>query len=323
MESNNTVNLMNSSWAIVPERLDGIQKTLANNAMGNVPLAQEAPTYRIDKGVAIIPITGVLTKRPTILQSLFGGTSMEAVANQLRQAVSNPLVSSIVLDVDSPGGTVDGTGDLADAVAQIRKSHPVVAFVDGIMASAAYWIGSQADWVICPNTGEVGSIGVVQSHHDYSGADEQAGVKRSFIYAGKYKTAGSNSAPLSRDDAAYLQAGVDYIYSMFVDSVSKTRNLSVAQIIATQGKIYIGDQARTADLVDEVGSIEQAINKARTLVKDKAQGVTITRAATGPESFVKAYESIKKTKGCTLEIAMKQAVREYPSLHTAYLNQTR
>jgi capsid assembly protease len=315
-----SLNLINANWAIVPERLDGIQKTLANNAMSNVPLNQEATTsYRIEKGVAIIPITGVLTKRPTLLQAFFGGTSMEAVGNQLRAAVSNPLVSSIVLDVDSPGGTVDGTGDLADIVAEIRKSHPVVAFVDGIIASAAYWIGSQADWVICPNTGEVGSIGVVQSHHDYSGADEKAGVKRSFIYAGKYKTAGSNAAPLSRDDAAYLQAGVDYIYSMFVDAVSKNRNLSVAQIIATQGKIFIGEQAKDTGLVDQIGNIDQAINKARTLVKDKAQGITITRAATGPQSFVKAYTAIQKKDKCTLEAAMRKAVIEYPALHESYI----
>ncbi len=320
-------------WALIPERLTGIIAQIQSASLKAPTTVENPAEYSIDGGVAVINIRGVLAKRPGWLQMLFGSTAMQTIGEQVNQAKKDPKVKSILLNVDSPGGTVDGTNDLAEIVRAASEKKPVVTFVNGMAASAAYWIGSSADWIITPQTGEVGSIGVVQAHYDYSVANEKAGVKRSFIYAGKYKTIGNDSEPLSEDGKAYIQAGVDYVYSLFVDSVAQNRGLPVQSILDTEGRIYIGTQAIDSGLADQIGDLDQAIAKARYLadrfakfgkqIPPKATAPTATQrtpaAVSGPKTFTEAWQSIKDREGCTTESAMKQAVRDYPALHKLFI----
>lgn len=137
----------------------------------------------------------------------------------------------------------------------------MVAFASGYMASAAYWIGSAADAVIADKTAMVGSIGVVTVHADLSEADKRSGIKRTVLTAGKYKAIGNNAEPLSKEAGAVIQSELDYIYSVFIDSVARNRSVAVSSVLKNMadGRIFIGRQALDAGLVDQVGSLSTAL----------------------------------------------------------------
>ena len=282
-------------WAIIPEKLDAIHQVLWNHANG-VKIDMEALEAQLGKrlensydvrllegGLAVLPIYGVLAKRMNLFMQISGGTSTELVMRDFQLALEDDDIRAIVLDVDSPGGTVDGTEALGELVYSARGVKPVVAFANGMAASAAYWVASAADIVITEETGEAGSIGVVQVHYDYSRADEKAGVKPTLIYAGKYKTAGNDAEPLGREARDYLQGGVDYMYSIFVETVARNRGVSVEQVLEdmADGRIFIGRQALEAGLADEIGSFETALETALAMA-DRGEIISQQPGAQAP-----------------------------------------
>lgn len=276
------LDVLNSPWAIVPDKLFEITEIYSRHLRGdkvdwagisaqmNKPAQHEPKGYQIAYGgVAILPVEGVLSKRMNMFSRMSGGTSMQLLARDLRTALGDPQVKSVVLAIDSPGGTVDGTQEASRAVSAARNGDkPVVSWVDGMMASAAYWIGSASDAVyIGAGTDIVGSIGVAMQHVDYSGEDSKYGIKRTDIYSGKYKRIASDAGPLTEDGRAYLQAQSDYYYSLFVETVAQQRGVSVEQVLSdmADGKIFIGQQAIDAGLVDGASTLD-------ALVADLAAG---------------------------------------------------
>src|SRR6185295_35537 len=131
--------------------------------------------------VAVIPIMGTISHRAEAMQAASGGTSTEKLSQRFAQAISDPKVRGVVLDIDSPGGTVAGTPELAAQIRAARGSKPIVAFANAQAASAAYWLGAQADEFLVTPSGEVGSIGVFATHEDQSAAAATAGVKMTLI----------------------------------------------------------------------------------------------------------------------------------------------
>ncbi len=183
------LDILTSPWAIVPEKLFEIQSIYATHLRGDKidlsglesklgkPLNNEQKSYELDRGVAIIAIDGVIAKKMNMFTRISGGVSTQILQKDFSAAMADPEVKAILLDVDSPGGTVDGTEDLARTIYEARQlgEKPIVAFTDGLMASAAYWIASSADRIyISGETPWVGSIGVVTSHIDYSKYEEKA-----------------------------------------------------------------------------------------------------------------------------------------------------
>jgi capsid assembly protease len=278
------LDILNSPWAIEynpatgrSRRLDEIHSIYLNHlnhekidlkaieaALGR-PLDNEKKPYRIDQGVAVIPIEGVIAKKMNLFSQISGGMSTKYAKDNIRQAISDPEVSSILLDVDSPGGTVDGTEELASEIYASRGVKPIVAFTDGMIASAAYWIASAADSIwISGETPWVGSIGVVTTHADYSKYEEQWGIKTTEIYAGHYKRIASEHAPLSQEGKDYLQAQVDAIYTVFANSVARNRKLPLPAegdaISWADGKLFMGLEAQDQGLVDGVSTRDQLID---------------------------------------------------------------
>lgn len=276
--------ILGGPWAITPEKLLEIQAVYLRYA-NNEPLdaslwpsskdtTSEKP-YEILNGVAIIPVQGIIAKRMNLLLRFSGGVSTQLLKRDIQAAVADPDVKSIFLDVDSPGGTVDGTEELAATVAETRSIKPIMAYTDGLMASAAYWIASAADMIyISGETSVVGSIGVVTAHVDYSRYEDKMGVKTTEIYAGKYKRIASEYSPLSAEGRSYLQDQVNFLYTIFVDKVMTHRpkklvlpksakdELEEKGVIETttipwaDGKIFTGAQAVDAGLVDGIISRE-------------------------------------------------------------------
>jgi len=229
----------------------------------------ERDEFLLDDGVAVIPVTGPIFKRASIWSWLFGGGAISTISSVFTDAINDTAVQSIVFDIDSPGGVVSGTGALAEQIYKARKIKPVVAFANGSMASAAYWIGSAAQKVVVEKTSQVGSIGVVMVHYDYSKSDEQYGVKRTYLSAGKYKTLGNDAEPLSADARKKFQSDLDYIYTIFTDTVALHRGTNSQAVIENMadGRIFTGQQAIDAGLADITGSLETAIETARGMVK--------------------------------------------------------
>ncbi|MBI5885303.1 MAG: signal peptide peptidase SppA [Deltaproteobacteria bacterium] len=268
------IDIITSPWAIMPEKLvelRGIYEThlkgekidiKAVEARIGKPLDNRPQGYEVVDGVAVIPIDGVIAKRMNLFSQISGGVSTDLLARDFKAAINDPLVKAIVLAIDSPGGTVDGTVDIARLVYESRGVKPIVAYTDGTMASAAYWIGSAADKVYIGNDATlVGSIGVVATHQDISKAQEMAGVKTTEVYAGKYKRIVSQYAPLTEAGQAYLQDRVDYLYSVFVSAVADNRGVPVEKVLKgmADGKVFSGRQAIEAGLVDGVATLDALI----------------------------------------------------------------
>jgi len=173
----------------------------------------------------------------------------------IRNALNDSGVGKIILYIDSPGGTVDGTFDLANFIFNNRGQKPIIAYTDGMMLSAAYAIGAAADAVfISGDTTMVGSIGIVAAHEDYSKLEEKIGIKTTEIYSGRYKRIISQYAPLSEEGKKTIQDEVDYLYSIFINDVAKFRGTTSKDVLSRMStdakRIFIGHQAITAGLVD-------------------------------------------------------------------------
>jgi len=213
-------------------------------------------------GIAMIPITGVLYNRMAYSCDWF--TGYNAVRSQMQAAMADPSVKGIIFDVNSPGGMVQGCMELADEIYSMRGQKPMCAVVDGNCTSAAYALASSADQVIATRSADVGSIGVVAMHADLSGALEQAGVKITYIYAGKHKVDGNPFQPLSKDVKADVQASVDNSYEDFVALVARNRGMNAQAVRDTEAQIYSAPEAKQMGLIDAVSTPQDAISAFRS-----------------------------------------------------------
>ena len=270
------IDILTSPWAIVPAKLGEIQEIYSTHLRGDKidikaieaqigePLNNQAERdYALVNGWAEINIHGVIAKRMNLFTRISGGASTQLVGDQIVRALDDEEVRGIILNVDSPGGTVDGTAELAQLVAAARQQKPVVAWSDGMIASAAYWIASAAEQIVISGvTNEIGSIGVVANHVDYSAYEKKVGIITTEIYAGKYKRIASQYAPLSDEGRQTIQDQVDYLYSVFVDAVAANRGTTPENVLSNMadGRIFIGRQALDAGLVDGISTYDQLIN---------------------------------------------------------------
>lgn len=270
----NLLDILTAPWAIQPEKLVEIQDIYGRHLKGEKidiagiearigqPLQKGKQGYDVINGVAVIPVVGVIAKRMNMFSKISDGVSTQLVERDFADAMANPDVKAIILETDSPGGAVDGTSELGKRIYYSRGQKPIVTWANGLIASAAYWIGTAADQIyISSDTTKVGSIGVITRHVDYSKMDEKEGVKQTLIYAGKYKAVGADNAPLSDEDRAIIQADIDYLYSIFVDTVAKHRGVDAATVLdnMADGRIFTGQQAIDSGMVDGVATLEELI----------------------------------------------------------------
>lgn len=220
------------------------------------------PDYEVRPGgVARIEISGLMLQRPGFLARLFlGAVDTVQLAAAVEEAGRDASVRSLLVVINSPGGAVHGTAELAAAVAEVARTKPVVALTDGSACSAAYWVASSCSSVYGSSANVMaGSIGVV-SVHAYT--PSAAGTVVTEIKSGKYKTVGSFSKPLTGDDLAHMQEKIDYLATQFINAVAKGRNLSPAAVAAQEARVYIGQQAVDAGLLDgfmSVGELERQL----------------------------------------------------------------
>jgi capsid assembly protease len=216
-----------------------------------------------DDGIAIVGVRGLLVNRGGWLGSIWGMTSYEGLAEQIRRCAASDDVRHIVLDVDSGGGMVAGIWDLMPVIGQAREKKPVTAIANAWACSAAYAIASAAGELYVNRSSTTGSIGVVRQHVDATGAMAKWGYRVTMFKAGAYKTAGSSVEALSPEVRAYIQAGIDEAYATFVDHVAASRRLDADAVRATEARVYGASDAVDLGLADGVLSIEELIDHIR------------------------------------------------------------
>lgn len=302
------------AWALRPAKLEEVNAFICSRIEGGItsqdldalkadaaPAGTDNLLYGIIDGVAVISMVGVLSKRLNMLSAFSGGVSAELLVRDLKHAAANEDVAAILLDIDSPGGSVNGTKEVADAVLSARAQKPVVAYISGMGASAAYWIATAADHIVALDTAIVGSVGVAMTHFDYSGRDKQQGVTRTEIYAGKYKRIASDTKPLTDEGKAYLQAIVDEYYSIFVNTVAENRGMSPEDVLSkiADGQEFIGAQALDVGAIDQVGGLETAITMAITLADERSTNMDV---ATLKEKHPDVYQAVFKAGAESVDI---------------------
>mgnify|MGYP003398047392 FL=1 len=221
--------------------------------------AKDQRVATTNKGVAVIPIVGSMSHRSTGIEAMSGMTSYTTLQKQFEAAFNDPNVGSILMDIDSPGGSVAGAFDFRDYLMSKKGTKPVYALARDAMCSAAYLIGSTADKVYATQTARVGSIGVVAMHTDASGKMEKEGLKPTFISAGKFKTAGNPYEKLEGEKLKYLQDSVDESYDMFINAVADARGIDKKAIRDTEARVYGGKKAVEIGLADGIRTYESVI----------------------------------------------------------------
>ncbi len=225
--------------------------------------AQTTPAVRQSGSIAILPLFGTITHRANMISEFSGGTSTEKFSAQLRQVVADPTVKAIVIDVDSPGGNVDGVDELATEIFKARNQKPIVAVANSMAASAAFWIASAASEVVVIPSGLVGSIGIVAIHHDVSKQAENEGVKITLISAGRFKTEGNSFEPLGDEAREAIQKLADDFMGMFVKAVARNRDVPVSEVRNGfgEGRLVSAKDALRLGMVDRIGTMDETLKR--------------------------------------------------------------
>jgi len=213
--------------------------------------------YGVEDGVAEISMIGTLTKYGS---SFSQNPGMVKLRRAVRMAAEDTRVASILLRIDSPGGSVAGTGDLAAAVAQAAKTKPVTAYIEDMGASGAYWIASQANRVVANENAIVGSIGTYAVVMDFSEHAKRVGVEVHVLKAGEFKGAGEPGTKITDAQLAEWQRVVEDLNEIFVRSVATGRSMGVEQVKAlADGRVHVGANAMSLGLVDAIEPLETTV----------------------------------------------------------------
>jgi len=240
-------------------------------------LSPEAADYSDDEeqsrllqfadNVGVISVNGGLTNRVSFWNQFFGMVAYDEVRQAILEA-ADANVGAILFDINSPGGRVSGMADLGELISSL--SMPTISFTNGSMASAAYFLGAQADHIYADSFAEVGSIGVVVKMYDRSEMLKKAGIKPVRFRSGDLKAVGDGDFKLSAKEKAYIQGKVDIFAAKFYEVVSDARGLTLPvmeKLGITSGRTFIGEEALTAGLVDKIKTFDQVVLEAYTLIE--------------------------------------------------------
>lgn len=214
-------------------------------------------SYRLEMrdGIAVLPVVGPLFRYANLFTQVSGASSYELLAKDFTQAVENPDVKAIVLNIDSPGGEVNGCAEFADMIHEARGVKPIIAYASGDAASGAYWIAAAADEIVVSKTSALGSIGVVGVYRGNKGEDAVEVVSSQSPY--------KRLDPDTDDGRARLQKRIDAMAGVFVDAVAKYRGVASSHVQNHYGSgdVFIGDAAVKQGLADRIGSFEKLLSE--------------------------------------------------------------
>lgn len=260
------------SWAITHEALYVILEVAAreNRSVDAIERELGRPLentrkVRLRDGVAVIPVSGPLFRYANLFTRISGATAYEELATDIGEALANPEVFGLVFDVDSPGGQVNGALETAELLYRARQEKPTATFFSGAGASAAYLVGVAAERVYISPMAMVGSVGAVLGLTDTSAMDQAKGVRSiEFVSSQSPK---KRLDPFSQDETkaqaarSELQALVDSLGQVFIETVARYRGVSVETVLSDfgQGGLLVGQGAVDAGMADQVATLEDVI----------------------------------------------------------------
>jgi len=230
------------------------------------PATETAPQLVVEGDTAILPVTGLITKYGRMVNNgRPKGTGLDTLSGLLDLSMADDAVRRIVLHIESPGGSVAGLADFADQVFAASFDKPILAFADDLAASAAYWIGSQANVFYASQSAMVGSIGVYTVVSDMTGLMDKLGLKYHLVRTGANKGVGYPGTPVSEDNLTAIQELVDDDFSMFLSHILRgrsARGMTDATLRPlADGRLYSAQKAKRAGLIDGVMTLAAALGK--------------------------------------------------------------
>lgn len=325
-------------WAILPGALEAIVEILAMHELGErseeeIRAALEAarparePAAQRVGSLAVVPIYGAIFPRASLFSDLSGGTSLEALRSDLDELTRDESVRAIVLDVNSPGGSTELLHETAGEIRKMRERKPIVAVGNTMAASAAYHLASQASEFFITPSGMAGSVGVYATHQDLSAMQEKAGIKTTFIQAGRRKTEGNPFEPLSKEAEEQIQSLVDEHARLMVGDIAAGRRVPEADVSGErfgEGRMFHAAEATRRGMADGVQTFDTTVSTLlATGVSGRATAPALERAGRpievalvgelGPEwvtlmpeqaAKVRAVAATEKTFDETIETAV-------------------
>lgn len=332
--------LLAEPWAVAPSTISALVDHIAQRGDPREFFAQfghppSAPAPRRGGAIAVVPIHGFISARASIFDQLLGGTSVEAIRDGFRAAMADPSVSAIVLDVDSPGGTVNGVPELAAEIRAARgQGKRITAVANTLAGSAAYWLAAQADEVIASPSATVGSVGIFAVHQEISKHLEAEGVTTTVISAGDHKTDVNEYTPITEDGKAGLQERADALYDLFVADIEKGRRIPAATIRDDWGARHmLAKAAAGAGMVDFVGTFDDALRRAARAPRPsgaRAEDGTPDLIAEAPEPFTDRLSLLAEDAAALAEhgtvrasLRAKEGRAAFSDTHLASVRSTR
>lgn len=258
-------------WLVLPDvhaalsaTIDRLQTIAPQNFFGLFSAEPPKPKWELRDGVAIIPINGTLARKPSRFERMFMGlTGMEDIEAMLEDVAGNSSAKSVLLNIDSGGGSAIGTPELARRVREMNATKPVVTFTGGVMGSAAFYIGASAGDIVASESAAVGGVGTVIQFMDLSKLYEMNGAKREVITNddSPFKGVGFPGTSLSEKHREYLKEICNESSAQFKGWVRENRKGITDE--AMNGKTYSGDKARKLGLCDKIGTMSDAVRIAK------------------------------------------------------------
>ncbi|MCL2791087.1 MAG: S49 family peptidase [Desulfobulbus sp.] len=327
-----------AAWAILPSALEPFLETMLRAAAPGAdqasPLISQAAApqfaaagdgrpggYTLQDSVAVIDVRGIINRRGgsfTLFGMTFSWEGQDTIRAAIETAMGDKAVKAVLLAFDSPGGVAAGTKELADYIAA-QDAKPIYAYVDGLCASAAYWLASATGRVYAPQTATVGSIGVIAAHVDRSGMNAAAGIRVTYMTAGTWKAAGNPDNPLSAADQVYFQETLTTLHAVFRADVAATMGVDRADSTAWgDGQCFLADKALALGLLNGIVAdrAELIARITREMHMDKVE-----LAAKHPELLAQVQAEARAETEVTLkteyEVKMAEANANTMALLTA------
>lgn len=258
--------------------------------------------YQVVSGIAVLPVSGTLVHKLGGMRPFSGMTGYDGITARLQQAMDDPDVNGVLLDIDSPGGQGAGAFDCADMIYRLGERKPVWALTNDLSCSAAMLLASACQRRLVTQTSRIGSIGVVMAHASYAGQLEQEGIDITLIYSGSHKVDLNGTQALPENVRADYQQRMDDARLMFAEKVAQYTGLSVDAVMATEAATYDGQAGIDAGLADEMVNAADAVTVMSAALKSKSKGgnmpeLTATEAATQENQRVMGIIGCPEAKG--------------------------
>lgn len=257
-------------------------------AGGSIVAAARMPQYQRIGSVAVLAVRDTIVPRANLMTAFSGGTSLDVFRQDFRAAVMDDDIDAVLLDFATPGGSVYQVPEMTDEIYTARERKPIIAQISTMAASAGYWLAASCNEINITPSGEVGSIGVIAMHVDWSKANEKSGIKPTYITAGKFKAEGNPNEPLSDDAHEFQKQRVNEYYTEFLVAVARGRGAGTEDVRENygQGRMYGAAQALSVGMVDNISTMDQTLTRLKAFQpKRKSTARTMRARAEFPASI--------------------------------------